>query len=93
MPLRTMIPPMARRPSDRCCHAGRFWHHWVGTADTAGTVKVSPASVSAEGMVDLTVKYTATKHLAERASKATAAEDLNSTYGRIQYYAASWLGS
>ena len=54
------------------------------TTDTAGNVKVSPASVSAEGMVDLTVKYTATKHLAERNSKATATEDLDSTYGRIQ---------
>ena len=60
---------------------------------TVGTVKVSPASVSAEGMVDLTVKYTATKHLAERASKATAAEDLNSTYGRIQIMLPAKLGS
>ena len=44
-------------------------------------------------MVDLTVRYTATttvtpkptiKGLAVRNSKATAAEDLDSTYGRIQ---------
>ena len=38
----------------------------------------------AEGTVDLMVKYTATKGLAIRPSKATDAEDLDSTYGRIQ---------
>ena len=55
-----------------------------GDAGTAGYVKVSPPSVAAEGMVDLEVKYTATKHLAERKSGATTAEDGMSTYGRIQ---------
>ena len=54
---------------------------------TAGDVVVSPESVSAEGTVDLTVRYTATnnnKGLAVPASGATASEDGKSTYGRIQ---------
>ena len=38
-------------------------------AETAGNVKVSPNVSSAEGMVDLEVKYTASKGLAERNSK------------------------
>ena len=55
-------------------------------ADTAGNVDVTP-TFSAEGMEDLVVKYTASKGLAVRNSKAAktdAAEDFNATYGRIQ---------
>ena len=52
--------------------------------DPVGNVEVTPASVPAEGTVDLMVKYNATKGLAIRPSKATDAEDLDSTYGRIR---------
>ena len=55
-------------------------------AYTAGDVEVTP-TFSAEGMEDLVVKYTASKGLAVRNSKAAktdAAEDFDSTYGRIQ---------
>ena len=49
-----------------------------------GEVTVSPGSVVAEQAVDLKIRYTATNNLATRDPKATATDDMNSTYGRIQ---------
>ena len=49
-----------------------------------GEVTVSPGSVVAERTEDLKIRYTATNNLATRDPAATATDDMNSTYGRIQ---------
>ena len=49
-----------------------------------GSIIVTEGSVAAESMVDLKVRYIATDDLAMRDTDATATDDMDSTYGRIQ---------
>ena len=57
-----------------------------------GNVTVSDASVEAEDVVDLSVKYIATSALAVPDPKATEADPMNSTFGRIQVILpAGWI--
>jgi hypothetical protein len=49
-----------------------------------GEVTVSPGSVVAERTEDVKIRYTATNNLATPDPAATATDDMNSTYGRIQ---------
>ena len=82
----------ARIPADDLLDVSVNVEELEELADTAGNVDVTP-TFSAEGTEDLVVKYTASKGLAVRNSKAKPEEDLDSTYGRVQITLPAWLGS